>query len=231
MSIDDVTFVYEKNILPLDKEFISSFKFPKKIQKNTLDNFVNDVYKLESIKRTVSSLDTSKSPELFSLVTEIFKTNDALKNYIDSSIKNLAYMSSQNQAQQNVTYLSYFHTASKIISHSSHGVNSLENDVLRSANNYFSTNQNQTNLYFVGDSFVVDKSVLIRDAPVDKSSSRHSSRVLFLAFSFFIIGAVTCNYFHKKAHENSKDIKPKTEQYQSKESDKYDAKPVAKYEN
>ena len=83
----------------------------------------------------------------------------------------------------------------------------------------------------MGDSFVVDKTLMVRDSPVKKPTRLLPSRVLFLAASWFFVGAITSNYFHKKSHENSNDLKPKIEQYQSKESDKNDAKPVVKYKN
>ena len=228
MTLDDVTFVYEKNILSNDDGFVSSFTFPKRLNVSSLNKFVDNVYKLSSIKKNLSFINTSSSSEISSLVNNILKKEVDLKNYIDSSIDALSSISSKNQAERNVSLLSYFHQAANVLSHNSQGVKSLENAVLNNASRYFSSDTIRSSLYFVGDSLVVDQKLPAIETVTHYNSKR---KLLLFATSCMLVGSFLTVYVQKKFPKIHDKQNTKTEIYQSKESNHNNTKPVAKYEN
>lgn len=231
MTLDDVTFVYKKNIFSDDKNFVSSFNFPKELSFSSLNDFLNDVYKLNLIKKNLSFIDTSSSSELSSLLVDVLKKEVDLKNYIDSSIDDLSYMPSKNWAKKNISLLSYFHHAANVISYDSQGIKSLEKSVLDSASKHFSSRKVKSDLYFLGDSVVVNQEnpVVKKYKPVFYHNS--ARKRLFFAASFMLLGSFLTFYAQKKFPDQFLKQNTKNEVYQSKKRNHKYTKPVAKYKN
>jgi len=231
MTLDDVAFVYKTKILSADRNFISSFKFPRMMSISSLDNFVDDVYKLNSIKKNLAFINDSSNSELSSLVNDVLKKESDLKKYIDSSINNLSYISSKNEAEKNVSLLSYFHHAASVLSYDSQGIKSLENAVLFNAGKYFSSKTVKSNLYFLGDSVVLNQAIPFIETHENITYHHSKNKVLLFAASLILAGSLLTFYAQKNFSKPFVKQDAKTEIYRSKKSNHNNTKPIAKYKN